>query len=96
MARVVVAPAAIADLDRLISVLDLPADARSRVSARLRQLARFPESGEALEGRWEGFRFVLGPWRWMLIVYVFDEEADQVSVVTIQDSRSARSAKDSP
>jgi hypothetical protein len=28
----------------------------------------------------------------MLIVYTFDEEADQVSVVTIQDSRSARSA----
>jgi hypothetical protein len=28
----------------------------------------------------------------MLLVYHFDEGADQVSVVTIQDARSARSA----
>ena len=96
MARVVVAPAAIADLDDLIHYLSLPADARSRVKARLRQLADFPESGQELEGRWEGFRFVLGPWRWMLIIYVYEEVADQVSVVTIQDSRSARSARSSP
>lgn len=92
MPQVVLAPAAVADLERLIRVLELPAEARTRVSARLGQLARFPESGEVLGGRWEGFRFVLGPWRWMLIVYAFDEEADQVSVLTIQDSRSARSA----
>lgn len=92
MARVVVAPTAVADLDELILVLSLPSDTRSRLRARLRQLAEFPESGEVLEGRWEGFRWILGPWRWMLILYVFDEDADQVSVVTIQDSRSARSA----
>jgi len=92
VARVVVAPAVVADLDELIRVLSLPADTRSRVKGRLRQLAEFPESGEELAGRWEGFRFILGPWRWMLILYVFDEAADQVGVVTIQDARSAQAA----
>jgi plasmid stabilization system protein ParE len=93
MARVVVAPTARDDLDALIGTLNLPQSTRSRVKARLRQLADFPRSGPELEGRWAGFRFVLGPWPWMLLVYVFDEEADQVSVVTIQDARSARSAR---
>lgn len=92
MARVVVAPAANDDLDRLILSLHLPRSTRARVKARLSQLADFPRGGSELEGRWEGFRFVLGPWPWMLIIYAFDEEANQVSVVTIQDTRSARSA----
>lgn len=96
MADVIVAPAAAEDLDRLIEALQLPRDARSRVRDRLSQLARFPESGEELTGRWQGVRYILGPWRWMLVVYVFDEGADQVSVVTIQDSRAARSAKSGP
>lgn len=91
MARVVVAPAANADLDELIDALSLPPNTRSRVKARLKQLADFPEGGQELKGRWQGFRFILGPWHWMLIVYAFDEEVDQVGVVTIQDARSARS-----
>ena len=45
--------------------------------------------GTPLEGRWNKHRFVLGPWRWMLIVYVYDSDADIVAVVTIQDGRSA-------
>ena len=47
--------------------------------------------GQALSGRWEGFRFLLGPWRWMLFVYVYLEAEDRVVVVTIQDARSATS-----
>jgi hypothetical protein len=92
MARVVVAPTASDDLDRLVLSLGLPRSTRTRVKTRLGQLADFPRAGSELEGRWEGFRCVLGPWPWMLIVYVFDPEADQVSVVTIQDARSGRSA----
>lgn len=38
------------------------------------------------------FRFVLGPWRWMLIVYAYDEVEDTVAVVTIQDGRSSTAA----
>lgn len=92
MARVFVAPAANADLDELISSLTLPRNTRARVKERLGQLADFPRRGEELTGRWEGFRYVLGPWPWMLIVYAFDVKANQVNVVTIQDSRSAHAA----
>ncbi len=92
MAVVVVAPTAVEDLDLLIRGLELPRDTHPRVRARLRQLTEFPESGEALTGRWEGFRYILGPWRWMLIVFAYDEKADRVEVVTIQDARAARSA----
>ena len=89
VATLVIAPAAAGDLDLL---LKLPANARVRVRTRLSQLADFPESGGELTGRWQGFRYILGPWRWMLIVFGYDKDADQVNVVTIQDSRAAQSA----
>ena len=84
-------PAAVEDLERLILTHSLPADTVARVKRSLRPLEPFPLIGAPLEGRWTGFRFVLGPWRWLIAVYVFDQEADQVSVVTIQDARSSRS-----
>ena len=92
MARVVVTPAAREDLERLIRTHSLPADARDRVLRSLRPLARFPRLGAELGGRWERFRFVLGPWRWMIVVYVVDEAADLVAVVTIQDGRTSSAA----
>jgi len=88
MTRVVVMPTAAEDLARLIVTHSLPADTSERVKRSLRPLADFPLLGAALEGRWQGFRFILGPWRWMVIVYLVDEE--QVSVVTVQDGRSFR------
>ena len=45
--------------------------------------------GASLDGRWHGYRFILGPWRWMLIVYAYDGEADIVSIATIQDGRTS-------
>ena len=93
MARVVVTPAAAEDLERLILTHSLPADTKERVKRSLRALGDFPLLGQMLAGRWEGFRFILGPWRWMLVVYVFDEDSEQVSVVTIQDGRSARAPR---
>lgn len=48
--------------------------------------------GRALAGQWAGFRVVLGPWPWMLLVHVDDEATDRVVLVTIQDARSARAA----
>lgn len=93
MAKVIVAPTAAEDLRLLIQRIQLPPDTRSRVRNRLSQLARFPESGEELPGRWQGFRCILGPWRWMLVVFAYDKDADQVNVVTIQDSRTAQSVK---
>jgi hypothetical protein len=96
VATVVVTPTALADLDRLIRTLSLPPNTHARVKASLRPLTRFPKLGAPLVGRWIDFRFLLGPWRWMLIVYLYDEPADRVAVVTIQDARSAVSATSSP
>lgn len=92
MATVVVTPTALADLERLVRTLSLPATTRQRVVSSLRTLERFPLIGAPLVGHWARFRFILGPWRWMLIVYVYDEAADRVAVVTIHDARSATSA----
>jgi plasmid stabilization system protein ParE len=92
MAKVELAVAAVEDLDRLIVTLTLPADTRERVRTSLAVLRLFPRLGPKLEGRWSGLRFILGPWRWMLIVYQFDEPGDRVMVITIQDARSSRAA----
>ena len=55
----------------------------------LRPLARFPEMGAALGpgAPSPGLRFLLGPWRWMLIVYSVLE--DRVVVVAIEDARNS-------
>jgi mRNA-degrading endonuclease RelE of RelBE toxin-antitoxin system len=92
MARVELAQTAVDDLDRLISTHSLPPDARERVKRSLRPLEDFPHIGAPLGGRWQGFRFLLGPWRWMLIVYEYYEDDKRVVVVTIQDGRSSRAA----
>jgi hypothetical protein len=95
VSRVLVAPEAAADLSRLIATHSLPADTSSRVRRSIEPLAHFPLLGAALEGRWHDFRFVLGPWRWMLIVYTYDDEADLVAVLTIQDGRTSTAATSS-
>lgn len=95
VATVVLAEPALAELDRLVVTHSLPATTRGRVRAALVPLSLFPLIGSRLAGRWEGFRFILGPWSWMLLVYEYDEGTDQVGVVTVQDSRSARSATSS-
>ena len=92
MARVVVTPRAVADLRRLVDDLGLPANALVRVQRSLRMLERFPLAGRALTGRWEGTRFVIGPWPWMVLVYVHDSDDDAVYVVAVHDGRSASSA----
>jgi ParE toxin of type II toxin-antitoxin system, parDE len=89
VARVELAVAAVEDLDRLIRTHSLPADTRARVARSLSSLTQFPTIGPALAGQWDGYRFILGPWRWLILVYVFIEEADRVVIVTIQDARSS-------
>lgn len=92
MARVELSVAAVDDLDRLIAALSLPADTRTRLANSLRALEELPRLGVELGGRWQGMRFVLGPWRWMLVVYEFSEVDDRVVVLTIQDARSSAAA----
>lgn len=92
MARVELAAAAVEDLRVLIRTHSLPPDTPARVARSLRPLERVPLIGPQLTGRWEGFRFLLGPWRWMLLVYVVLDAEDRVVVVTIQDARSSAAA----
>lgn len=89
MARVELAAAAVEDLRALIRTHSLPADTAARVVRSLRPLETFPLLGPELTGRWDGFRFLLGPWRWMLLVYVVLDAGNRVVVVTIQDARSS-------
>jgi plasmid stabilization system protein ParE len=89
VAQVAFSAAAAEDLERLILTHSLPADTRERVKRTLRPLERFPLMGAELGGRWQDLRFVLGPWRWMVIIYGYVEDEDRVVVVTIQDGRSS-------
>jgi plasmid stabilization system protein ParE len=89
VAAVRLSAAAVEDLDRMIVTHSLPIDTRGRVQRSLRVLERFPRIGRELEGHWSPFRLILGPWRWMLIVYAHDEREEVVSIVSIQDARSS-------
>jgi hypothetical protein len=73
----------------------LPADAWSRIVRSLRVLETFPLAGPELDGRWAPTRFVLGPWSWMLLLYVYDEASDRVFIVAMHDARSAASPRSS-
>lgn len=95
MTAVIVTRTAQRDLDALIRTQSLPPTTREWVRRSIQPLERFPRIGASLHGRWSGFRLVLGPWRWMIVVYHYDEETDRVAIVTIQDGRSARAATSS-
>jgi len=88
LAEVRLSADAVKDLDRLILTHSLPPNTRERVRRSLRVLEQFPQIGRQLEGRWKPLRFILGPWRWMLIIYSY-EEPDDVLVVALQDARSS-------
>lgn len=92
MATVRLSRLAVDDLDGLIASHGLPDDTRSRVARSLRPLEQFPLIGRELEGAWQGMRFLVGPWPWMLIVHVHDTEADLVTVVSIHDGRTSTAA----
>jgi len=85
--------AAVEDISRLRVTHSLPPDTGERIKASLRALEQFPRLGTALESSgWEGFRFLLGPWRWMVIVYEILDDGERVVVVTVQDGRSSSAA----
>ena len=92
MASVVRSPRARRNLDRIIETHSLPESTIARFQGSIAPLANFPLLGASLAGRWSGYRFILGPWRWMVIVYEYDEPKGQVGIVTVQDGRQARAA----
>ena len=91
MARVIVTPRAVQDLHDLVAGLGLGDLALRRVQNSLAILERFPRAGRALTGPWHGTRFLIGPWPWLILVYVHDEADDAVYVVSAHDGRSGTS-----
>jgi len=92
LAKVRLSVPAVDDLDRMIITHSLPADTRLRVRRSLRILGQFPRIGRQLEGRWAPLRVILGPWRWMLVIYSYEEPDDVVLIVAFQDARSSAAA----
>jgi hypothetical protein len=87
LAKVRLSVPAVDDLDRMIVTHSLPGDTRLRVQRSLRVLEQFPRSA-ATGGRWALLRVILGPWRWMLVIYSYVEPDDVVLIVAFQDARS--------
>jgi hypothetical protein len=79
-------------VDEAISALNLPDDAWARIARSLRTLETFPLAGAELAGRWAPARFVLGPWSWMILLYLYEESSDRVYVIAMHDGRSTTSA----
>jgi plasmid stabilization system protein ParE len=92
VAAVELSQTAVEDLERLIRTHSLPADTRERVRRSIASLEQFPAMGAELGGLWSEFRFLLGPWRWMILVYAVLADGERVVVVTVQDGRSSRVA----
>lgn len=89
MPVVQLAESAVTDLRELTATRTLPPNALARVRLRLRQLGRFPHSGQAIStGAFSGARVAIGPW-WFVFVYVYDEDADVVTVTAAIDGRTA-------
>lgn len=91
MTRVTITAAAQADLQELIRSHSLPPDTTARFALAVRPLASFPRFGPELGGRFAGRRFILGPWRWMVILYRWYPERDLAAVLAVVDARSGSS-----
>jgi len=80
---------AVRSLDRLIQTHSLPADTKARLKRSVRPLRRFPLIGPAVHARGHELRFIVGPWRWLIVVYVYFEDEDRVVILSVEDGRSS-------
>ncbi len=79
------------DLERLIRTHSLPPQTPRRVRRSLEILREFAAAGVGLRGRWKSYRFLVGPWRWMIFVYRYDPDRDAAIVLRVFDGRSESS-----
>jgi plasmid stabilization system protein ParE len=89
--RVVVTHVAARDLRDLIRTRHLLENTMERVGRSIRPLADFQELGGKLGGALAPRRFLLGPWRWMIVVYRFYPERDLVAILAVVDGRTSTS-----
>lgn len=80
------------ELQDLIETRDLPDNARDRVARSLRTLEKFPQAGKRLSGVWRDCRALIGPWGWLIVVYVYFEAEDRVVIVAFHDARTSTAA----
>jgi hypothetical protein len=79
-------------LRELIETRRLPSETRSRVSQSLLTLEDFPRAGKQLSGVWRDCRALIGPWGWLIVVYMCVEAEDRVVVVAFHDARTSDAA----
>jgi hypothetical protein len=77
------------ELRELIKARRLPADTRERVSSSLLTLEEFPRAGKQLSGVWRDCRALIGPWGWLIVVYMYVEAEDRVVVIAFHDARTS-------
>ena len=80
------------DLRELIETRGLPADTRERVTRSLLALEEFPRAGKRLSGVWRDCRALIGPWGWLIVVYMYIESEDRIAVVAFHDGRTSENA----
>ncbi len=80
------------ELRELIETRQLPHDTRERVSRSLRTLEEFPRAGKQLSGLWRDCRAHIGPWGWLVVVYMYIEVEDRVVVIAFHDARTSGAA----
>lgn len=80
------------ELRTLIETRRLPADTRDRVSRSLLTLEEFPRAGKQLSGVWRDCRAIIGPWGWLIVVYIYIEAEDRIVVVAFHDARTSAAA----
>jgi hypothetical protein len=80
------------DLTQLIETRRLPNDTRERVSRSLLTLQEFPQAGKRLSGVWRECRALIGPWGWLIVVYMYIEPEDRVVVIAFHDARASDAA----
>lgn len=92
MPRIEVTLQARDELRGLIETRRLPDDTRERVSRSLLALEEFPRAGKQLSGVWRDCRALIGPWGWLIVVYVYLEAEDRVVVIAFHDARTSDAA----
>lgn len=92
MAAIEVTRQARAEFHALIATRRLPGDTRDRVARSLQTLEEFPRAGKQLSGVWRDCRAVVGPWGWLIVVYMYVEAEDRVIVIAFHDARTSDAA----
>jgi len=80
------------ELRGLIETRQLPVDTRELVSRTLLTLEEFPRAGKQLSGVWRDCRALIGPWGWLIVVYMYIEAEDRVVVIAFHDARTSEAA----